>query len=262
MQPSESVMIGRGEDRIELPIIRKGKGPKVLFFGGAEPMRRSGSWIEDLSKSFDVIAPIHPGFGGSQFVSHIRKPADLALLYLSLLDQLGGNAAVVGSSFGGWIAADMAIKSCQCIRKLILIDSLGFKFSGPSEVEILDLYSSPPADIKAALYRDPAMRNDDFSDADDRFLTHVVEDRTAEAYYGWSPYMHSPDLHRWLHRITCPTLVLWGEQDGIVSAAYGEKIARRIPGAKFQTIPRTAHYPHIENPGSVLACVQDFLKSR
>lgn len=262
MQPTESVMIGRGEDRIELPIIRKGKGPKVLFLSGAEPMRRSSSWIKSLSKNFDVILPIHPGFGGSKFAPHIRKPADLALLYLSLLDQLGGSTVVIGSSFGGWIAADMAVKGCHSIARLILIDSLGFKFSGPSEVEILDLYSSSPADVKAALYSDPELRDVDFSGADDQLLSHVVEDRTAEAYYGWSPYMHSPDLHRWLYRISCPTLVLWGEQDGIVSASYGEKIARRIPNAKFQTVPRSAHYPHIEKPDTVLASVQDFLNSR
>jgi pimeloyl-ACP methyl ester carboxylesterase len=156
----------------------------------------------------------------------------------------------------------MAIRSCQRIAQLILIDSLGFKFSGPSENEILDLYASPSDDVKAAFYRDPALRTADISGASDELLTHVVEDRTAEAYYGWSPYMHSPNLHRWLHRITCPTLVLWGEEDGIVPVSYGEKIARRIPNARFQVVPRAAHYPHIENPDSILAYAQDFANSR
>ena len=216
-------------------------------------MRRSSSWIEGLSKNFDVILPIHPGFGGSKFVPHIRKPADLALLYLSLLDQLGGSTVVIGSSFGGWIAADMAVKSCHSIARLVLIDSLGFKFSGPSEVEILDLYSSSPADVKAALYRDPELRDVDFSGADDQLLSHVVEDRTAEAYYGWSPYMHSPDLHRWL----APHLPVRRSCYGASKTASflrrtGRRSRSRIPNAKFQTVPRAAHYPHIENPGSGL----------
>ncbi len=261
MQPTERITIGRGQDGIELPLVHVGTGPKVLFLGGAEPMRRSGPWIEALARSFEVIAPIHPGFGGARFVPHIRKPPDLALLYLSLLDELG-TAAVIGSSFGGWIAAEMAVKSCHAITRLVLIDSLGFKFAGPTDIEIVDLYANPPADIKAAFYRDPGLREADLSSASDEVLAHIVEDRTAEAYYGWSPYMHTPDLHRWLHRITCPTLVLWGEDDGIVPVAYGEQIAQRIPNARFQTVPGAAHYPHIETPASVLGCVQDFVTSR
>lgn len=262
MRSTQTVTVGRGEDGIDLPLVRIGKGPKVLFLDGAETMRRSGPWLEALAKSFDVIRPIHPGFGGSKFTPHIRKPADLAMLYLSLLDQLGGNTVVIGSSFGGWIAAEMASRSCHRIDRLVLIDSLGFKFSSPSENEVLDLYASSPTDVKAALFHDAGLRDVDLSNADDALLAHIVEDRTAEAYYGWAPYMHSPDLHRWLHRITCPTLVLWGEHDGIASPLYGKKIARRIPNARFQTVPRAAHFPHIENLGSVLDFVQDFVNPR
>jgi len=261
MQPTEWVSIGSGDDGMTLPVMRAGKGPRALFLGGAEPMRRSDAWLEGLARNFEVIVPIHPGFGGSAFVPHIRKPAELALLYLSLLDRIG-SAVVLGSSFGGWIAADMAIRSCQRISRLVLMDSVGFKFVGPTEGEIMDLYASPPGDVRAALYAQPALRNPDMSGASDELLTHVVEDRTAEAYYGWSPYMHTPGLHRWLHRISCPTLVLWGEHDGIVPPAYGEKIARRIPNARFQKVPGAAHYPHIENPASVLTHIQDFANSR
>lgn len=261
MKPTQWVTVGRGEDSVSFSVARAGQGTRVLFLGGAEPMRRSVDWIEALAKSFEVIVPIHPGFGGSPFVPHIRRPADLALLYLSLLDSVG-SSVVIGSSFGGWIAADMAIRSCQNISQLILMDSVGFKFADTTDNEVMDLYASPPADIKAALYSDPALRSVDMSGASDELLTHVVEDRTAEAYYGWSPYMHTPGLHRWLHRIARPTLVLWGEDDRIVPPSYGEKIAARIPNAKFGRVPQAAHYPHIENPASVLKYIQDFLNAR
>lgn len=261
MQPTERITIGRGQDGIELPLVHVGTGPKVLFLSGAEPLRRSGPWLEALARDFEVLVPIHPGFGGAPYVPHIRRPPDLALLYLSLLDDLGP-AAVIGSSFGGWIAAEMAVKSCQAISRLVLIDSLGFKFAGPTDIEIVDLYGNPPADIKAAFYREPALRESGLTGASDEALAHIVEDRTAEAYYGWSPYMHTPDLHRWLHRIACPTLVLWGEADGIVPVSYGEQIAQRIPHARFQVVPRAAHYPHIETPDPVLGHVRDFVTAR
>ena len=64
--------------------------------------------------------------------------------------------------------------------------------------------------------------------------------------YGWHPYMHNPRLPRWLRHIACPTLVLWGASDGIVTPSYGEAYARLIPGARFELIPEAGHHPEIE----------------
>ena len=260
MKPTERFSIGDADSAIAVPVIRAGKGPPVLFLSGADPLRSSDQWIGRLSERFDIIVPIHPGFGGAPFVEHVRTPGDLALMYLSLLDRIG-EATVIGSSFGGWIAAEMAVRSCANIRRLVLIDSVGFKFAGPTQREILDIYGESPADVRRALYHQAACRTPDRTGATDETLTHIVEDRVAETYYGWSPYMHTPGLHRWLHRVTSPTLVLWGEHDGVVPVAYGEKIARSILGAKFHVMPDAAHYPHIENPSSVLAQIQSFLNS-
>jgi pimeloyl-ACP methyl ester carboxylesterase len=71
--------------------------------------------------------------------------------------------------------------------------------------------------------------------------------------------MYNPVLTRWLHRIATPTLVLWGEQDGIVSPAYGRTYAERIPGARFKTIANAGHYPHIEQPQSTADQVRAFI---
>jgi pimeloyl-ACP methyl ester carboxylesterase len=60
--------------------------------------------------------------------------------------------------------------------------------------------------------------------------------------------MHNPRLRRWLHRIDLPTLLLWGEQDGIVSTAYGQAWRNEIPAAQMEIIPRAGHFPHWEQP--------------
>ena len=73
--------------------------------------------------------------------------------------------------------------------------------------------------------------------------------------------MYSPRLARWLHRITAPTLVLWGASDSIVAPAYGRAYAARIPGARFELIAAAGHHPQIEQPGAFIERVRAFLSS-
>ena len=62
-----------------------------------------------------------------------------------------------------------------------------------------------------------------------------------------------------LHRIATPTLVIWGENDGVATTAYGKAYAGLIEGAKFTTIPEAGHYPQIEQPEAVLKALNAFL---
>jgi pimeloyl-ACP methyl ester carboxylesterase len=60
--------------------------------------------------------------------------------------------------------------------------------------------------------------------------------------------MHNPRLKHWLHRIDLPTLLLWGERDGIVTPAYGERWRELVRGARMEIIADSGHYPHWEQP--------------
>ena len=71
--------------------------------------------------------------------------------------------------------------------------------------------------------------------------------------------MFNPQLKHWLHRIRVPTLMLWGESDGIVTSDYGRRYAERIPGAIFETIPRSGHHPELEQPQAFVSAVHRFL---
>ncbi len=77
--------------------------------------------------------------------------------------------------------------------------------------------------------------------------------------YAWHPYMHNPRLAYWLPRITAPTQVLWGENDRIVTSAYGKAFAGLIPGARFAAIERAGHHPEIEQPEAFVDHVVGFL---
>ncbi len=91
-------------------------------------------------------------------------------------------------------------------------------------------------------------------------LVPLLRNRQTTSLFAWKPFMHNPKLARWLTRINVPTLVLWGESDRLVTPAYGQAYAQRIPGARFQTIPQAGHYPYLEQPEAFTAAVAEFLR--
>ena len=74
------------------------------------------------------------------------------------------------------------------------------------------------------------------------------------------PLLYNPQLKQWLGRIRLPTLVLWGDSDGIVSPDYGRAYAGLIPGARFELIERAGHYPEHEQPDRFAERVAAFLR--
>ncbi|OYV67502.1 MAG: alpha/beta hydrolase, partial [Deltaproteobacteria bacterium 21-66-5] len=73
------------------------------------------------------------------------------------------------------------------------------------------------------------------------------------------PHMYNPRLLAWLHRIQPPTLVLWGEQDKVVTPDYGRAWAAAIPGARFETISDAGHHPELEQPAAFVDRIAAFL---
>ena len=64
-----------------------------------------------------------------------------------------------------------------------------------------------------------------------------------------------------LHRVRVPTLVIWGQSDGIVSPDYGERLCRSVPDARLELIQEAGHYPQIERPDSVADAIERFAGS-
>jgi pimeloyl-ACP methyl ester carboxylesterase len=81
----------------------------------------------------------------------------------------------------------------------------------------------------------------------------------ATAKVGWNPYLHDPKLEGRLGRVTAPTLVLWGRQDGLVPLAYGERWRDRIAGARLEVIEECGHLPPVERPVEFADAVLRFL---
>jgi pimeloyl-ACP methyl ester carboxylesterase len=248
---------------IAVETVIAGTGPPLLFLHGGDYVAQNQHFLDRLAHRFRVIAPRHPGFGATPRPAWFRTVHDIAYLYLDLIERLAlDDTLLVGSSFGGWVALELAVRSEARLGRVVLIDSLGVKLSGREERDIADIYALPSAEVLGRSFVDPVRVVPDYAKLDDSELLNITRDREATALYGWRPYMHDPALVHWLHRITCPTLVLWGEEDGIVAPAYGELLAAALPNARFQGIPGAAHYPQIEQPDKVAAAIEIFASER
>lgn len=245
---------------MKIEVAQSGKGPPLVILADEEGRALENGLIEDLAKSFEVIVPSPPGFGHSDRPDWLENADDVSYAMLDLFDELGlKDAAVIGCSFGGWLAAEIATKTCAHMAKLVLVDPYGIKAGGPFDRDIQDIWYLPPAEVQALKYSDPSNGDIDYTEKPDEELEVVARNRETLARLGWKPYLHNPKLKGRLHRITVPTLVVWGADDGIVTTDYGKAFAAEIPGARFETVAKAGHYPHVEQPKAFSALINKFL---
>jgi pimeloyl-ACP methyl ester carboxylesterase len=233
--------------RIEL--IERGAGKPLLFLHPGIGIEPDAPVLDLLAKQTRVLAPSHPGFGHSDLPKWMSGIDDLAYFYLDFLEAHDiRNAVVVGASLGGWIAAEMAIKTTERISHLVLVDAAGIKVGDREHRDFVDFFSVSQAELDALSFYDQKLAQRDYRAMSEAALTTHFRNRESTGLFAWSPYMHSPKLRRRLHRIKIPTLVLWGANDRIVSPDYGRAYAAEIRGARFDLIDGSGHYPHIEQP--------------
>lgn len=237
-----------------------GSGPPLLYLHAEMLADRVRPNLDALASKHRVIAPHHPGFGPNAPVpADFTSVADIAYLYLDLIDRLGLDRPIlVGASLGGWIALEMAVRNPKLFSKLVLISSVGVKFSGREDRDFADLFYLPDAQAFPALFADPARFAPDYARMSEAEVQAYARERQSMAYYAWRPYMHNPGLKRWLHRVDLPTLVLWGAQDQFVKPDYGRRLAEALPRARFEEISGAGHYPQIEQPDAVVRAIEAF----
>ncbi len=237
-------------------LFRAGAGEPLLFLhaaGGA------GAWLDFhalLAASFDVIAPDHPGFGGSDDFPDLEAVDDLVFHYLDVMDALGlERPHVVGASFGGWIAAELAVTAPHRIASLVLLSPAGLRLP---DHPVPDIFLMPPDQLVATLFQHPPPPTEPPAAPDVEQILAAYRDQTALARFCWSPYLCNPKLERRLHRITAPTLVVSPAQDRLIPVAHGRRYAERIPAARFTEIEDCGHAMYFERPAEFAAVTIDF----
>jgi pimeloyl-ACP methyl ester carboxylesterase len=247
---------------VELELFETGEGPPILFLHNGAGFDPEQPFVRLLSARHRLIAPSHPGFGRSSLPDWIDSCDDIAYVHLELMDRLDlRQADIIGCSIGGWIAAELATKSPERVRRLVLVCPEGVKVGSADRLDIPDIYAMPEDELERISYHNPAPMRFDPSRLSDEQLGILVRNRETTALLVWEPYMHNPKLRHRLHRVAAPTLFVRGESDGLVSADYVAAYARLLPNARVATIGEAGHSPHLEQPDAFARVVIQFLEA-
>ncbi|MGE0809045.1 MAG: alpha/beta fold hydrolase [Immundisolibacter sp.] len=240
----------------ELPCRRFGSGPPLLMLhGGAGPTPQA-PFLHALAAHFEIILPTHPWFYGSPPLSRVAGVDDLAYVYLDLIEDCGlDDLTVMGFSMGGWLALEMATKSCARLRRLVLVDAVGVKFTDRETRQFPDIFAMPAERVGQLMFHDPARMAPNLQSLSEEELTAFVTNREALVHYVWEPYLHNPRLLGRLHRVRVPVECIWGESDGLATPDYGRQLAAALPDARFHPIPQAGHAPQLEQPQAFVATV-------
>jgi pimeloyl-ACP methyl ester carboxylesterase len=243
-----------------IAVERRGRGKPILLIPGEEVYEPELALIDDLAKKHEVIIAWPPGYGRSTRPESIRTMDDASYLFLDLLDKLNlKNVTVMGFSTGGWIAVEMASKNTTRIGKLVLTCPFGIKPGDKYDRDIADIYFLRAEEVQKRKWFKPANDPRDFGKLSDKALFAVARHREVTAKLCWDPYFHNVSLKHRLNRIDVPTLLVWGAADRIVAPKYGKAYAKLIKGAKFTSIPKAGHLPHVEQPDAYMKAIAKFV---
>ena len=163
---------------VEIDVFEAGRGRPLLFLHGGGGFAEEQPFVPLLAKSRRLIAPSHPGFGNSSLPDWLDSVDDIAHLYLELLDKLAlEDIDLVGCSIGGWIAAEMATKVPERIRRLVMVGPVGIKVGPADKLDIPDIFAMPQADVQKLIFHDPARMAPDPAKMSDEQLAPMFRAR-------------------------------------------------------------------------------------
>jgi pimeloyl-ACP methyl ester carboxylesterase len=206
-------------------VLTGGRGWPLLWLHGGQGLSGWEPQLAALAKHFTVYAPVQPGFawegaGESSGVEYLEDLWDLTLFYCDLLDALVLDSPfVVGHSYGGMLAAELAAMAPDRVGKLVLVSALGLW--------------RPDAPIQEA-------------------PTLPAADKFCRPLSGLS-------LTKRIWRVAAPTLLLWGRSDKVVPPVYAYEFARHLPSARVALMNRSGHAPFVDQPKRFLELVLTFL---
>ena len=263
------VLLSKGGGQPETVDIA-GKSIVMMHGGDDEPfvylhsaLGESMMWLpffQSFAKKFHVYAPTHPGFGRSGGFEQIADIEDMAFHYIDMFDALGLEQVCLGGvSLGGWIAAEIAVRWPERVKKLWIADAPGVRVEGVPMGDLFRLMQNREK-LRELLFFDPKgpMASVVIRDnPDEQMMLYAFQAMSVLARMVWQrPY--DPKLAGRLRRIACPTLLLWGDHDKLVPPAYGEAYQKAIPGSELKLIKDCGHMPMFEKEAEFVDAITNF----
>ncbi|MFI8227317.1 alpha/beta fold hydrolase [Streptomyces sp. NPDC085900] len=234
--------------------------PVLVLHGGGGPATVAGLAQHFSSTGAPTIAPVHPGWDGTPRPDWCTGIDDLALTYLHLLEDNDlTDVVVVGSSLGGWIAAEMAVRdNARRVGGLVLIDAVGIHVESEP---ITDFFALDPRAAAEYSWHDPDRFYVDPAALPAEELARRQGNMATMRLLAGDPYMHDPKLMRRLGRVRQPTLLVWGESDRIVTPEYGAAYAKAFGNGRLEVVPEAGHLPHVEQPDATFSLIDAWLRA-
>jgi pimeloyl-ACP methyl ester carboxylesterase len=242
-------------------VFRGGDGPPVVFLHAGGGLVLEDPLLGALVRTSSVYAPVAPGFGDLADLDEIWDVHDLAMHYDDLFEALElDGVPVIGHSFGGMTAAELAAHYPRRVSRLVLIAPVGL---WNDAYPVADIFAALPRELPGILFADTshpaaqAMLGGGDGPPNFDVLIPIVRGMTTLAKFMWP----IPDrgLSRRLGRITAPTLLLWGDKDALSPVEYADDFASGIANARTIVVPGAGHSVTVEAPEETIAAVEEFL---
>lgn len=242
-------------------VLEGGDGSPILFLHGTNGLQQD-RFLNLLSDAHHVVAPWHPGFGDSTGTEHLIDLFDLLYYYLDFLDTEGlRDLPVVAHSLGAMFALELAAMQPERFTKLALIAPLGL---WNPQHPVADIFAMLPNEVAELTYYDQQSENAKAAatvpqepDAYANFLIERAKSMSTSAKYLFP--IPNRGLHKRLHRVTAPALLVWGAGDRIDPPAYADDYRRYMPRAEVTILPRSGYLPQEEQPDELAETVLNFL---
>jgi pimeloyl-ACP methyl ester carboxylesterase len=254
------------QGKVETEVEVSGDGPPLLYLHGPWGLTPDLPFVGRLASAYTVFAPRHPGTSsGAPNAAHaIDSFWDLVVYYGELLDQLGlKTLPIVGHSFGGLVAAELAASMPERAKQLVLIDPVGL---WRDDHPVKNWMIMPEAARPQTLFADPAgeparhfFAHPEQKDARVASIVSFVWAQACTGKYVWP--LPDKGLKNRIHRIAAPTLIIWGKRDGIISPVYAEEFGRRLSTSRIELIDEAGHLPHLERGERVSELVRELVQA-
>ena len=254
--------IRHGQFQVEL--LQGGTGPTLVYLHGASGHSGWSPFLDHLAQSFRIIAPVQPGVGNSTGLEHLDTLWDLIIFYEDLIHELGIETLhLCGDDYGGMVAAELAAHCPRLIPRLALTAPFGLWMD---DNPTIDIFALTPSERKHLEWFNP--QNEPSSnlliEADDQISVleqELVNTQTAQAIgkFMWPIADHG--LIKRAHRVTMPTLLIWGDSDQIIPLSYAYAFQKLLPNSELTIIEQCGHLPHLEKPGDYCSALTAFLST-
>jgi pimeloyl-ACP methyl ester carboxylesterase len=242
-----------------------GSGPPLVYLHTAGgPLW--DPFIDALADHFTVYAPDHPGTGDTarEAIHSVDSLWDLVLIYDEILDALNlPSVPLIGASFGGMMACEVAAHRPDRVSRMVLLDPIGL---WRDDKPVAQYMLMPPEQLVATLFKNfdaEPVKKFLMMPKDPRELATVTADSIwamgATGKFVWP--IPDKGLKKRIHRVNAPTLIIWGEEDALISSAYAQEFAKRIAKSQVEIIRGAGHVPQWEQLETVHPLVTKFLHS-